>query len=115
MPSIFPQKPYLCARCGRSLVRKAGPAGYFWGCSYYPRCQKTFADDYGKPLIRKRFNYTCPDCKLGSLIKQKTYKHKPNGHPRKTYHWTCNARPTCGASFPDLKNNPKLPKQLSDT
>ena len=114
MPYNVAQKPYLCPRCGRPLIKKIGPAGFFWGCSHYPRCKKTFSDDHGKPLIRKQFDYTCPNCRRGTLIRQKVYKLKQDGHPRKTYHWVCNAIPTCGAAFPDFRNKPKLSKQLPD-
>ena len=90
------QKPYLCTRCGRRLIRKAGPAGFFWGCSSYPRCKKTFSDDGGTPYIRFMVILVCPQCETGTLIKYKKNKKRV---------WVCNES-FCQAAFPDLKGKP---------
>jgi ssDNA-binding Zn-finger/Zn-ribbon topoisomerase 1 len=92
------KKYYLCTRCGRRLVRKVGPAGFFWGCSYYPRCQKTFSDDQGIPVIRKTPDFTCPQCQTGTLVKHKKVKSAV---------WICK-EPLCGAAFHDRKGKPNL-------
>jgi len=68
------QKPYLCAACGRRLLKKIGPSGFFWGCSHYPDCQKTFSDRDGRPYIRKIIDLSCPKCQDGTLIKYKRFK-----------------------------------------
>lgn len=96
------QKPYLCTRCGRELVKRIGPAGFFWGCSYYPRCKKSFADNQGKPYIRKSFNFTCPCCQEGTLVRHKKFKY---------FTWICND-PLCCAAFQESKQKPNLLKQI---
>src|SRR5687768_13930669 len=89
----FAKIPYLCSRCGRKLIRQIGSAGFFWGCSFYPRCKKTFGDDHGKPRIHAKFDYTCPNCRVGHVIKYKC---------REDYRWTCDS-PDCQSSFAALK------------
>jgi DNA topoisomerase-3 len=43
---------HQCPACGKGLARRQGKKGYFWGCSGYPSCKRTFPDNNGKP------NYT---------------------------------------------------------
>lgn len=42
---------FPCTECGKSLVRREGKksAAYWWGCSGYPLCKKTYRDIKGKP------------------------------------------------------------------
>ncbi len=96
MVDNFAKPPYLCSRCGRRLKRIVGPAGFFWGCSYYPRCRRTFADVQGKPWIRQKLDYSCPKCAQGTLNRKKCI----NG-----YIWICNAS-ICHAKFANKKNKP---------
>ena len=38
-----------CPSCGKSMIRRHGKNGYFWGCSGYPECKTTARDINGKP------------------------------------------------------------------
>lgn len=40
---------HACPECGKALRRRKGKSGAFWGCSGYPECQVTMADQGGKP------------------------------------------------------------------
>ena len=40
---------HQCLDCGRGLARRQGRKGFFWGCSGYPRCARTYPDLNGKP------------------------------------------------------------------
>ena len=43
-----------CPKCGRTMTRRKGSNGFFWGCSGYPECKTTMEDNKGKPVARKR-------------------------------------------------------------
>lgn len=38
-----------CPECGKNMRRIKGNSGYFWACTGYPVCKKTFNDKKGKP------------------------------------------------------------------
>lgn len=38
-----------CPECQKQLIRRKGNNGYWWGCSCYPDCKRTFLDNHGKP------------------------------------------------------------------
>lgn len=38
-----------CPACGKRMRRIKGKNGYFWACTGYPECKKTFNDKKGKP------------------------------------------------------------------
>ena len=38
-----------CPECGKNMRRIKGKSGYFWACTGYPVCKKTFNDKKGKP------------------------------------------------------------------
>lgn len=42
-----------CPICNKNLIRRKGVNGFFWGCSGYPECKKTFNDKKGKPDFSK--------------------------------------------------------------
>ena len=44
-----------CPRCKMSMRKRSGKSGAFWGCSGYPECKVTAADNDGKV---GKFNYT---------------------------------------------------------
>lgn len=51
---ITPSKnSVLCPNCGKSMVRRKGKNGYFWGCSGFSECKTTAQDDKGKPKFVK--------------------------------------------------------------
>lgn len=47
-----PEKTYLCPKCREGRLRRVERAGgAFWGCSNYPDCNATFADEKNAPRI----------------------------------------------------------------
>ena len=71
---------HLCAACGKPLIHRQGErngrAFDFWGCSGYPDCKATFANDGGKPGERQDnkpkevSGHKCPKCKK-DLVRRK--------------------------------------------
>ena len=57
-----------CPECGKSMTRRKGKNGYFWGCSGYPYCKLTVPDKKGKPDFSAATTQTsdltaeCPKC-----------------------------------------------------
>jgi len=49
----FPSSGEPCPACGKPLRRISGKSGHFWGCSGYPACSTSLADEKGKPVIHK--------------------------------------------------------------
>ena len=43
-----------CPKCGKPMMRRKGPSGFFWGCTGYPECKSTMEDDKGKPVARRQ-------------------------------------------------------------
>jgi DNA topoisomerase-1 len=40
---------FKCKSCGKPLVRRESAKGFFFGCSGYPDCKRTYPDKDGKP------------------------------------------------------------------
>ena len=40
-----------CPDCGSDLKQRDGKKGKWWGCAGYPKCETSFVDSKGKPLI----------------------------------------------------------------
>ena len=52
---IIPLKnSVLCPSCRKSMIRRKGKMGYFWGCSGFPECKTTARDNNGKPDFSTR-------------------------------------------------------------
>jgi DNA topoisomerase-1 len=53
-----------CPNCGKEMVKRAGKAGEFLGCSGYPDCKTTMAyDDEGKAVVTSQTTeFTCEKC-----------------------------------------------------
>lgn len=47
-----------CPDCGKRMRRIKGKNGYFWACTGYPECKKTFNDKKGKPDTSPVKKYT---------------------------------------------------------
>lgn len=47
-----------CPECGKNMRRIKGKSGYFWACTGYPACKKTFNDKKGKPDISPTRKYS---------------------------------------------------------
>lgn len=47
-----------CPDCGKRMRRIKGKNGYFWACTGYPECKKTFNDKKGKPDTSPTKKYT---------------------------------------------------------
>lgn len=103
-----------CPDCGKPLRRivrapgKNGQGGYdFWGCTGYPDCPATFADNGGKPgqRLEKREKpplntYKCPEC--GKPLAHRT-KDGPGGYN----FWGCSGFPKCKVTFQDDNGKPE--------
>jgi DNA topoisomerase-1 len=76
-----------CPTCGKEMVKRAGKAGPFLGCSGYPECKTTMNfDAEGKPVVTSQnTEYTCEKC--GSPMALKQGKRGP--------FLGCTAYPTC--------------------
>ena len=46
------QIEHPCPQCGKAMRRRKGEKGYWWGCSGYPTCKHTMADQKGKPVAK---------------------------------------------------------------
>lgn len=40
---------YTCSVCDKGLCRRPGKKGFWWSCSGYPQCTKTYPDTKGRP------------------------------------------------------------------
>lgn len=49
-----PVKAWRCPTCGHLLKQRKGRSGIFWGCSQYPLCTASFADQDGQPKFQKQ-------------------------------------------------------------
>lgn len=47
-----PAKAWRCPTCGHLLKQRHGKAGIFWGCSQYPLCTVSLADQDGQPKLQ---------------------------------------------------------------
>ncbi|MBF0358420.1 MAG: DNA topoisomerase III [Magnetococcales bacterium] len=45
-----------CPKCGKAMLRRKGPTGYFFGCSGYPGCRYTTADTESENKQKKVSN-----------------------------------------------------------
>ncbi len=77
---------HSCAACGKPLIHrlgeKNGRAFDFWGCSGFPKCKASFANDAGQPGERQDTKakaasgeHTCPRCK-GELVRRQGTSQK---------------------------------------
>ncbi len=90
---------HVCPDCGKSLQRRKGKNGFFWGCSAYPECKTTRPDSRGKPGKAKprpasrpalptkgsgqpaKTGSPCPQCKFGNLVQRSVKNGKNAGKP----------------------------------
>ena len=105
---VFPQPGEhdgSCPKCKQGqLKRKVGANGPFWYCSRWnadPKCEASYKDDDGKPLVVAPI--FCPKCKTGRLHLMPG-KEKP--------FWSCsnyrNEAAPCKGAFPDRGGAPDL-------
>lgn len=105
---------HACPACGKPLRRITKPAGKndrgydFWGCSGYPDCSATFANDGGKPGERLEVRQKapasgiqCPKCKKPLIHR---IKEGTGGYD----FWGCSGFPKCKESFPDADGQPEF-------
>lgn len=64
-----------CPSCSRPLRRIPSAKGVFWGCTGFPSCEVTFADEAGKPGASTnaplpRSEHPCPGCGEKSLVRR---------------------------------------------
>lgn len=105
---IFPQPGEhdgSCPKCKQGQLKtKTGASGPFWYCSRWnadPKCDATYKDDNGQPLVAAPI--ICPKCKTGRL-NLIPGKEKP--------FWSCsnykNEAAQCKGAFPDRGGVPDL-------
>ncbi|EHJ48826.1 DNA topoisomerase I [Solidesulfovibrio carbinoliphilus subsp. oakridgensis] len=106
---------HACPECGKPLRRiskasgKDGRGGYdFWGCTGYPDCRATFANEDGKPggRIEPRQKLPlsavkCPEC-------GKPLVHRMKEGAKGYNFWGCSGYPNCKVSFPDAGDRPDM-------
>ncbi len=92
-----PKDAVLCPDCQKVLIRRKGKNGYFWGCSNYPECKRTFPDKHGKPDTEDH-TVECPACKIGRLRRLKG---------KYGYFWGC-GNPDCRKNFRDKNGKPDM-------
>jgi DNA topoisomerase-3 len=105
---IFPQPGEhdgSCPKCKQGQLKaKTGSNGPFWYCSRWnadPKCDATYKDDNGQPLVSAPI--ACPKCKTGRL-------HLIPGKEKPF--WSCsnyrNEAAQCKGAFPDRGGAPDL-------
>lgn len=92
-----PKDSVLCPDCQNPLIRRKGKNGYFWGCSNYPECRKTYPDKNGKPDTEDH-TIECPACKTGRLRRLKG---------KYGYFWGC-GNLDCRKNFRDKNGKPEI-------
>ncbi|MBF0482608.1 MAG: type I DNA topoisomerase [Desulfovibrionaceae bacterium] len=105
-----------CPECGKPLrhIQKApgkgGKGGYdFWGCSGYPDCKASFANENAKPGNRKEAGaktsalseHKCPDC-------GKPLAHRVKDGKGGYNFWGCSGYPGCKVNFNDDNGQPAI-------
>jgi DNA topoisomerase-3 len=48
---------FSCPECQKTLYRREGKKGFWWGCSGFPKCKTTFLDNKGEPQITVSTNH----------------------------------------------------------
>lgn len=94
---------FPCPSCGKSLRRRKGSKGDFWGCAGYPNCTVTLPDEGGKPGQAKSqiaSEFKCEKC--GDSLNRKNIK---GGFIL----WTCSGQSKgCKAIYANVQNKPIL-------
>ena len=104
-----------CPECGKPLRRitkkpgKDGRGGYdFWGCTGYPDCNASFANDGNKPGNRIEAkpkaplsDFKCPKC-------GKPLIHRVKQGDKGYNFWGCSGFPKCTISFEDADGQPAI-------
>ena len=82
---------HACPDCGKTLRRRKGKNGFFWGCNGYPECKTTRPDNKGKPGKAKpsiseksnnnksKIGDSCPQCPTGTLVQRAIKDGKNTG------------------------------------
>ena len=95
-----------CPVCGKPMIRRKGPTGFFWGCIGFPDCKSTIPDKKGKPDFAEAKaraeaatkTVTCPKCgKQLRMIRGKAGTF-----------WACEDRKNCNAMFSDCDGEPGI-------
>jgi DNA topoisomerase-1 len=102
-PHMQVSKVHKCQICGRGLVRRQNKKDktWFWSCSGYPDCKKSYPDRSGKPDYEARNEvskvHKCQTCGMG-LIRRKNKQDE--------WFWGCAGYPKCKQTYRDLDGNP---------
>lgn len=97
---------FICGSCGKSLSRRKGPNGYFWGCTGYPECKQSYPDNAGKPDMKPRQKavasiHKCQKCGKALVIRK----------GKKGPFWGCIGYPDCRETYPDKEGQPNYLKK----
>lgn len=109
---------YKCPDCGkplRHIVKPDDPTsrGYnFWGCTGYPDCQTTLADDNGKPGAKNAprnvpSGFKCPRCQ-SDLFHRKGISNKTGSE----YDFFACSNPSCRAIYNTKNDEPDIPEVI---
>jgi DNA topoisomerase-3 len=94
----------LRQRASRQASRAAKSASVFWGCSRYPECKSSFADQDGKPNLEPRAfavlsSHHCKLCQKPLILRK---------GPRGNF-WGCSGFPNCRTTYQDQEGQPLYP------
>ncbi|MBQ4132969.1 MAG: topoisomerase DNA-binding C4 zinc finger domain-containing protein, partial [Desulfovibrionaceae bacterium] len=112
---------YPCPDCGKPMRHKvkAGKDGYdFWGCSGYPHCTATCADDNGRPGAKQEAK---PPAELSEFNCEKCgqpLKHLKGEKSGRAYDFFACSSNECGATFDNVDGKPTAriskPRELTE-
>lgn len=98
---------HTCGDCDSPLIRRPGKTKgtFWWGCSGYPNCKKTYQDAAGKPNYEQKpkntvSEYKCGKCESGLI-------RRPGKKPN-TFWWGCSSFPNCKQTYQDDSGKPKF-------
>jgi len=99
----------ICPGCGKSMGRRTGKNGAFWGCSGYPECKVTLEDKRGKPMPKSpaalphlSTEFCCADQSCG-----KPLVRRPSVKETNTFWWGCSGyKDGCRETYADRDGKP---------
>jgi ssDNA-binding Zn-finger/Zn-ribbon topoisomerase 1 len=116
----FIPSDYKCPDCERPLnhiVKESDSTSQgfnFWGCSGYPECRATFADDNGKPGAKNSSSvkpepsgFKCPRCQ-SDLVHRKGFSSKTGND----YDFFVCPNPDCRSTYNNKNGEPFIPENV---
>lgn len=103
---------FNCSECGKPLIHRKGVGGHgeysFFGCSGYPKCTASFADDNGKPgelKVKKtpeHSKFKCQKCKKPLIHRKGTNEKGPYSF------FGCSGYPECKKIYQEVDGKPNF-------